>query len=130
MHITGPVIVMQLPEQWTHTEVEKFMSELSPLLGPRIVLDCSQVRYVDSAGVEMLLRCVREAMKRGGDLKMPAVAPASGVIMELMRLDGLFEIFVTTEEAVRSLHEFPYPDPQSEPGPSVYGTFADSEAAS
>ena len=47
------------------------MQELGPLFEwhrPRIVFDCSQVRSIDSAGVEMLLHCLEEAMKRDGDL--------------------------------------------------------------
>jgi anti-anti-sigma factor len=125
---------MQLPERLKQADVEMFLSELRPLLEsdrPRIVLDCSQVRYMDSAGVEMLLRSVQEAMKRDGDLKLAAVSPASGVILELMRVDRLFETFVTTEEAVQSFHAFPlYPTPQSEPQPSVYETFSDLKAVS
>jgi hypothetical protein len=41
-------------------------------------------------------------MKRDGDLKLAAVSPASAVILELMRVDRLFEVFETSEEAVRS----------------------------
>jgi len=96
---------------------------LQPMLEsdrPRIVLDCSQVRYVDSDGVEMLLRCVREAVKRDRDLKLAAVSPASGVILELLRVDRLFETFETTVEAVQSLHEFPsHAIPQSESYPDL-----------
>jgi anti-anti-sigma factor len=118
MHTSGPVIVMQLPEQLTHMEVGKFLGELQPLFEsdcPRVVLDCSQVWHIDSAAVETLLHCVQEAMKCDGDLKLAAVSPASGTIKELMRLDRLFETFVTTEEAVRSFKTFPYPVPQSVP---------------
>jgi anti-sigma B factor antagonist len=133
MHTSRPVIVMQLPEQLTHTEVGKFLDELQPLLEsdcPRMVLDCSPVWHIDSAGVEMLLHCVQEAMKRDGDLRLAAVSAASGTIKELMRLDRLCETFVTTEEAVRSFQDFPSPVPQSVPDSSIYGTTADLKAAS
>lgn len=133
MHTTRPVIVMQLPEQLTHMEVGKFLDELQPLLEsgcPRMVLDCSQVWHIDSAGVEMLLHCVQEAMKRDCGLKLAAVSPASGTIMEILRLDGLFETFATTEEAVRSLKTFPYPVPSSLPDSNMYGNSADLKAAS
>jgi anti-anti-sigma factor len=134
MQTRRAVIVMQLPERLKDTDVEGFLGELQPLLEsdrPRIVLDCSQVRYVDSAGVEMLLRCLQKAMTRDGDLKLAAVSPASGVILEHMRVDRLFETFMTTEEAVRSFHAFPsYPIPQSKPDPNIYETFRDRKAAS
>jgi anti-sigma B factor antagonist len=133
MHTSRSVIVMQLPEQLTHMEVGKFLGELQPLLEsdcPRMVLDCSQVWHIDSAGVEMLLHCVQEAMKRDGDLKLAAVSPASGTIKELMRLDRLLETFATTEEAVRSFQNPPRPVPQRVLDSNMYGTSADLKAAS
>lgn len=105
MLVRRPVIVMQLPEQLSATEVQNLFANLAPLLEPhrpRIVLDCSRVRSIDSAGVEMLLGCLEEAMKRDGDLKLAAVSPESKVIFDLMRVDGIFEIFATPEEAIHS----------------------------
>jgi anti-anti-sigma factor len=114
-----PVIVMELPEQLSLAEVKNFLQELEPVLEsprPRIVLDCSQVRHMDSAGVEMLLQCMEEAMKRDGDLKLAAVSPESAVILELMRVDRVFEVFETSDEAVRSFHATPVEVlPQSAP---------------
>ena len=134
MHTSGPVIVMELPERLKHSDVEKFLEELQPLLeseNPRIVLDCSQVRYADSVGVEMLRRSMQEAMKHKGDMKLAAVLPASSVILELMRVDRLFEMFETAEEAVESFLGFrSYPVRQSEPQPGVYSDFGDLKAAS
>ena len=106
----GPVVVMQLPEQLNLDGVRSFLPELEPLLDchrPRIVLDCSQVRYLDSAGVEMMLQCLEEAMKRDGDLKLAALSPESEVILELMRVARVFEAFATSEEAVRSFNPVP-----------------------
>jgi anti-sigma B factor antagonist len=105
MLTSGPVIVMQVPEQLNAAEVRNFMQELGPLLEsnrPRIVLDCSQVRSIESVGVEMLLHCLEEALKRDGDLKLAALSPQADVILELMRIARVFEAFRTSEEAVRS----------------------------
>jgi anti-sigma B factor antagonist len=134
MRTSGPVIVMELPKRLKHTDVEKFLGELQPLLesgNPRIVLDCSQVRYVDSAGVEMLRRSMQEAMERNGHIKLAAILPASSVILELMRVDRLIETFENAEEAVESFRAFPsYPARQSEPQPGVYSDLGDLKAAS
>jgi anti-sigma B factor antagonist len=104
---------MELPETLNHVEGEKFVAELQPLLEthrPRIVLDCSQVQHMDSAGIETLLYCMQEAMKRDGDLKLAAVSPAAATIMELMRVDRLFEVFETAEEASRSFQAVVMPE--------------------
>jgi anti-sigma B factor antagonist len=80
---------------------------------PRIVLDCSGLQRVDSAGIEMLLQCIEAAMKRDGDVKLASVSPASAALMELMRVDRLFEIYDTTEEATRSFQSVTLPETQS-----------------
>lgn len=110
METSGPVLVMQVPEVLNVSQVHSFMEEMGPLLEsnrPRIVLDCSQVRSMESAGVEMLLRCLEEVLKRDGDLKLAALSPEAEVILELMRVARVFETFQTTEDAVRSFNAIP-----------------------
>jgi anti-sigma B factor antagonist len=122
MCASRPVTVMQVPERFYEPETSAFRQELKNLLHaerPRIVLDCSGIKHIDSSGVEMLLHCMDEAMKRDGDVKLAAVAPGSAVILELMKVDRLFEVFDSAEEAVRSfhaytLHEIPHPQPWME----------------
>lgn len=119
MLTSGPVVVMQVPEVLNVREVRNFMDELGPLLEsnrPRIVLDCSQVRSMESAGVEMLLRCLEEVLKRDGDLKLASLSPEAEVILELMRVARVFETFQTCEDAVRSFNAIPADAvPQSTP---------------
>ena len=123
---SGPVIVIEVPEPLNEAEVSNFMQELEPLLEsnrPRIVLDCSHVLSVDSAGVETLLHCLQEALKRDGDLKLAALSPEADVILELMRVARIFEAFRTSEEAVRSFNTVPA-DVLGQPAPwyaTVFG---------
>jgi len=134
MHSRGPVIVMELPETLNYAEGKKFVEDLQPLLEaprPRIVLDCSQVQHMDSAGIETLLYCMAEAMKRDGDLKLAAVSPASAVIMELMRIDRLFEVFETADQAARSFQAVALADaPQEQPWYSAGFGLGDLKTAS
>jgi anti-anti-sigma factor len=105
--VRRPVVVMELPEQIGANEAAEIFQDVSSLLEfqrPRIVFDLSQVRSVDNDGVQMLLHCLDEAMKRDGDLKLAAISPQSQMILELMRADGIFEIFETAGEAVRSFN--------------------------
>jgi anti-sigma B factor antagonist len=110
MLTSGPIVVMQVPERLSARECENFTQELGPLLEtnrPRIVLDCSQVCSIDSAGVEVLLHSLEEALKRDGDLKMAALSPEAEVILELMRVARVFETFESCEDAVRSFNIVP-----------------------
>jgi anti-sigma B factor antagonist len=110
MLTSGPIVVMQVPEVLNVGEVHNFMQELGPLLEsnrPRIVLDLSQVRSMESAGVEMLLHCLEEVLKRDGDLKLASLSAEAEVILELMRVSRVFETLRTCEDAVRSFNAIP-----------------------
>jgi anti-sigma B factor antagonist len=114
-NIRNPVIVMEVPRILNHEEGQAFWFDLQPLLEtdrPRIVLECSQLEHVDSAGIEILLQCIDAAMKRDGDVKLAAVSPASAAILELMRVDRLFEIYDNAEEATCSFRSVVSPEAQ------------------
>lgn len=74
---------------------------------PRIVLDCSNVRQLNRSVVHLLLHCLEEAMKRNGDVRLAAMPPGAGPVLELTGVNRLFDIFNTTAEAVKSFHHLP-----------------------
>ncbi|HTZ84506.1 MAG TPA: STAS domain-containing protein [Candidatus Acidoferrales bacterium] len=119
MLTAGPIVVMQVPEKLHQREAAQFAEELTPLLEsdrPRVVLDCSQVRSIDSVGIEILLHSLEEALKRDGDVKLAALSPESQVILELMRIARVFETFDTCDDAVRSFNAIPIDSvPQASP---------------
>jgi anti-sigma B factor antagonist len=105
-----PVIVMQLPERLKVGATADFLREVEILLKadhPRMVFDFAEVRQIDSAGVDMLLHCLQQAIKRDGDLKLCSIAPEVAVILELTRVDRLFEMFENVADAVESFDGFP-----------------------
>lgn len=104
-----PVVVKRMPERLNARTAREFLRDVRPFLTtdrPQLVFDLAQVRQLDAAGVEMLLRCMSEAHKRDGDLKLAAVSPEAGVVLELTRTERLFEIYETSTDAVRSFSGF------------------------
>jgi len=104
-----PVLVMQLPSRLNLSEARGFLPEVMAVLRsdrPHIVFDFSEVQQIDSAGVEMLLKCLERVMSLDGDLKLAALTPQASVILELTRVDRLFEIFATVNAAVESFRGF------------------------
>ena len=71
---------------------------------PRLVLDCSQVRNMDSNMIYLLLCCLEEAMKHNGDVKLAGLTPQSRRMLSATRTERLFEIWPTEAEAVASFH--------------------------
>lgn len=111
MSIGKQVFVKRLPERLDLRQVSSFQHEMDAHLSadkPQLVLDCSAVRQIDSAGIDMLLRCMEKAMRQDGDVKLAAVSPEAGVILRLTRVDRVFEIYDTVSEAVTSFLGFSF----------------------
>lgn len=109
MESTRAVVVKHLPERLNAKQARDFVREMHYVLTsdrPQIVFDLSQVRYLDAAGVDMLLHCMAEVMKRDGDLKLAALSPQSAVVLEMTRTDRLFEVYQSASDAVRSFRVF------------------------
>ncbi len=125
MTTARPVVVHDLPETLTFGYAHLFFREVEPHLKsdrPYIVFDFSEVREFDSTGVQMLLHCMEEVMKRNGDLKLAALPPGPAVILELTRVDRLFEIYDNVQDAVDSFYRLPLqalPQFQAEWTPSM-----------
>ena len=109
METSRPVVVKRMPEKMNQREARKFLQDVEPFLSadrPQLVFDLSQVKQLDAAGVEMLLRCVSEVMKRDGDLKLASLSRQAAIVLELTRTDRLFEIYENSTEAARSFSGF------------------------
>ncbi len=109
METSRPVIVKRIPERLNMKQARKFQQEVRPFLQsdrPQLVFDLSQVKQIDAAGVDMLLSCMSEAMRRDGDLKLAALSPQASVVLELTRTDRLFEVYENSTDAVRSFSSF------------------------
>jgi hypothetical protein len=64
-------------------------------------------------------------MKRDGDLKLADVSPEAAVILELMRVDRVFEVYVSSEEAVRSFSAVPAEAVAQQDAPWYSSVFGD-----
>lgn len=109
MELSRPVVVKRMPEKVNQREARKFLADVQPFLTadrPQLVFDLSAVKQLDASGVEMLLHCVSEVMKRDGDLKLASLSPQAAMVLELTRTDRLFEIYETSTDAARSFSGF------------------------
>lgn len=109
METSRPVVVKRMPEKMNQREARKFLQDVQPFLTadrPQLVFDLSQVKQLDAAGVEMLLQCVSEVMKRDGDLKLASLSRQAAMVLELTRAGRMFEIYENSTEAARSFSGF------------------------
>jgi anti-sigma B factor antagonist len=107
---TMTVTVKQMPETLGMRQGRVFFREVESCLNcdrPRLVLDCSKLLQLDSVGIHLLLRCLEEAMKRNGDVKLAAIPSAAAAALELTGVNRLFETFDNAAEAVNSFQQVP-----------------------
>ena len=67
-----------------------------------IVLDMSDVRYVDSGGIGELVECFTAAQHRGGSIKLLGVAKRLNDLLVITKLVNVFDCFDTEKEALAS----------------------------
>jgi anti-sigma B factor antagonist len=103
-----PVLVKQFLNCFDEQFAESFRELRLHMEGdrPYIVFDFAGVGSLDSAGIEFLLMCMEESMKRNGDVKLASVSPELAAILKMTRVDRLFEIFENCNDAVESFHRF------------------------
>ena len=80
-----------------------FQQRLLELLeeGPeRVVVNLESVPYMDSSGVASLVKLLSRAKRQMVGVRLSGLRPRVRSIFEITRLDTIFEIFVTEEEAL------------------------------
>jgi anti-sigma B factor antagonist len=72
---------------------------------PRIVLDLSGVRYVDSGGLGILVGLSVSARNRGGELKLVNPSQRVSDLLQRTKLTTIIGVYGNVEEAVLAFRE-------------------------
>jgi anti-sigma B factor antagonist len=68
----------------------------------RLIADLTDLDYVDSAGIGVLIAKYLSLRRKGGDLKLLRLSSRTHHALEITHLLTVFETFETEEDAVRS----------------------------
>ena len=102
----GDVTILALAGKLTLGDGERMLKDRVGSVvrdGPRqLLLDLSEVTYVDSAGLGELVRAYTAVNRNGGTLKLLGLAKRIKDLLALTRLQTVFEIFETEQEALDS----------------------------
>jgi anti-sigma B factor antagonist len=71
-------------------------------INKHMVLDLSQLTFIDSSGLGVLLACLRQVTASGGDLKLCGLTAEVRSVFQLTRMHTVFKIHNTRDEAVRA----------------------------
>lgn len=67
----------------------------------RLVLDLTKMAYIDSSGLGALVKVLKKTRLVAGDVKLCGLEPEVRKVLELTRLDKIFDISRTVDEAVK-----------------------------
>lgn len=100
------VTVLTMSGDYTHDDVEAFKRSVGERrrVGVRhVLLDCASLEFIDSAGLESLLRLQEDLGLEGGQFRLINPEEVIKKILELTRLELAFDTHPSVESAVRSL---------------------------
>jgi anti-sigma B factor antagonist len=84
-------------------EVRKvILEELKEKKVPRLVVNLSGVRYIDSSGVASLVEGLKVSRTMSSRFMLYGLSPAAREVLELSRLIRVFEVYGTEEEALKA----------------------------
>lgn len=98
--------ILKLAGEFDASAVERALEEVTALLdaGVRhLVVDCEDLRYVNSTGLGVILHFSRVARERGGAFLLCKVSEPVYEIIEIIGATTLLELHDTVEEAIQSL---------------------------
>jgi len=88
--------------------VEQFVGELNGLIDSgirKLIVDCSRLNYISSDGIGTIFRLHKRLAEKGGDVKLAALNHVVARILELTRLNAVFHIHPTVDEARRAFRD-------------------------
>jgi anti-sigma B factor antagonist len=79
------------------------LQECISKLSNHIVVNLSQVNFIDSSGLTSLVAGMRDTDKVNGSFRICSVHPEAKLVFEVTMMDTVFEIFETEEEALEGI---------------------------
>jgi anti-sigma B factor antagonist len=105
-HQAGDVIVLRLSGEMTVDDGDiafgKHVDTLVKKGQVKIVVDLSNVTYIDSAGVGMMVAEMKLVRQAGGLMKLSNLTARSHRLLAMLKLKVVFEVFDDEAAAVRS----------------------------
>ena len=67
----------------------------------RLIVDCSRLTYISSAGLGVFMSFLEEIREKKGDIKICSVIPKVRQVFEILGFPSLFEIVADIPEAIQ-----------------------------
>jgi anti-sigma B factor antagonist len=96
------LVVCMLSDNLDSGNSIEFQESMLSLMGAgnQVVLDIAPLKFLDSTGLHVVVPFLRLTNSRCGDFRLCSMSFGVLVLFELMRLNRIFHIFGTCDEAV------------------------------
>lgn len=81
---------------------KQFLVETLEQGSGKMVVDLTDLKFVDSSGLGALIAALKTAQAKGGDVRLCCLSSSVQTIFELTRLNRVFTMFDSADEAVQS----------------------------
>jgi anti-sigma B factor antagonist len=102
----GSITIIDLKEKANaHSQFDKFQKLLQERLDEgekNFVINLSECRWIDSAGLGELIRLFAKVMRQGGNLKLASARDKTRDILQVTNLTQMIDLFDTEELALQS----------------------------
>jgi anti-sigma B factor antagonist len=95
LDLTGDIDLAHSPQMR-----KALLGEIKEKRTPRVFLNLRNVRYIDSSGIASLVEGLKASRDIGSRLILFALNPTVREVMELSRLQKIFEIYESEEQAL------------------------------
>ena len=95
--VSGDIDLANSPEMR-----KALLGELREKRTPRVVVNMTKVRYIDSSGVASLVEGLKASRDTGTRLLLFGLSPSAREVLQLSRLLRIFEVFENEEQALAS----------------------------
>jgi anti-sigma B factor antagonist len=106
LYQVGSTHVLAVTEAMTQAEcaeLKDLVARATASGGGKVAIDLSEVPFMDSAVLELLLQLSKDCASRGGRLKLVSPSPNCQEILRLTDLRSRFDVQSSVEEATRKV---------------------------
>ncbi len=106
---SGSVDIVRLAGRIDHENAEAFSTSLAPHLhacasaNGKLLIDLSELSYISSAGLRVLMVATKKIKPAGGALAVAAPREMVKEVLEITRFNLVFPVYASVEEGVQAL---------------------------
>ena len=84
-------------------DFKKFLYDATDVTPPKLVLDMGEIENMDSCFIGALVAGLKNVLSKSGEMALININSDVMALFELTRLDKVFKIYATKEEAIEEL---------------------------